>query len=160
MPRSTLLWLRSAVLAVILMVVAVTPFYSSAAANQSASTARTMSLHEVGRLHLASRRGGNNLHEMGTQSGTLGGTMDVRIVTAYTTASIKFSVNPGGGSFHGEGVVAYYVAGNTAHFNGGVKITGGTGRFTHISASKMQINGWMQRSNYAATMTIAGTVSL
>jgi hypothetical protein len=149
--------LRIVVCAAVFAAVLSMPTYG-APATRFASAARTMSLREVGHLHRAGKGSSKNLHEVGTQSGTLGGTMDVRIVTAYTTASVKFTVNPGGGSFHGEGVVAYYVAGNVAHFNGTVKITGGTGKYAHISASQMQINGSMQRSNFAATMTISGSI--
>lgn len=128
------------------------------AAIHLASAARTISLREVGHLHRVGRGSSTNLHEIGTQSGTQGGTMDVRIVTAYTTASVKFTVNPGHGTYRGQGVVSYYVAGNTAIFRGNVKITGGSGEFAHISASTMQINGTMQRKTYSATLSISGIV--
>jgi hypothetical protein len=151
--------LRIVILAAVFVVTYAIPTYGSAA-TRTASAARTITLREIGHLRRVGKGSSSNFHEVGSQSGTLGGTMEVWIATSYTTASVKFIVNPGGGSFHGEGVVSYYVAGNVAHFNGGVKITGGNGKYAHIHASRMQINGSMQRSNFAATMTISGTIRI
>ena len=148
---------RIAIFAAVCVAAYVIPACGAVAAS-TASAARTMTLRETGHMRRVSKGSSSKFHEVGSQSGTLGGTMEVWIATSYTTATVKFIVNPGGGSFHGEGVVSYYVSGNVAHFNGNVKITGGTGKYAHISASRMQINGYMQRSNFAATLTISGTI--
>jgi len=130
----------------------------ASAASPVATGARTMPIHEVGTLRLASHQGTKILHEQGQASGTFRGTLTANININYTQAKVGFTISPAGGSIYGEGLASYYVSGKTGHFNGNVAINHGTGRYAHIRSSEVHISGLIKRAHYELSLQVSGSL--
>lgn len=117
---------------------------------------RTINISDKAALHLQSHQGTKILNEHGFASGSLSGTLDIKITLSYTQASITFFARPNGGTLSGKGVERYYVAGGNGHFQGTVTITHGTGRYTHVRAANIQLNGTIKRKRYEVVADIWG----
>ena len=131
----------------------------SAAATPIGLAARTFDLNETARLRLSSKHG-FTLNEQGTASGTVGGAIYVHLTIA-STSSVTAEVNiyPGGGSISGYANAAYHRGSHTASFSGSMSIRRGTGSYRGARGSGLSFNGTIQRSNYAITVRVSGTVS-
>lgn len=124
-----------------------------------ASAARTISLHETGRLHLLNKHG-FTLNEQGPASGTASGTLYVRlkiVSTSHVTAEVSFS--PHGGTIAGTASASYHRGHSSASFSGFLTITRGTGTYAHAHGSHLSFTGTIQRSNDAITTSVSGTVT-
>ncbi len=124
-----------------------------------ASAARTISLHETGRLHLLNKHG-FTLNEQGPASGTAPGTLYVRlkiVSTSHVTAEVSFS--PHGGTISGTASASYHRGHSSASFSGFLTITRGSGTYAHAHGSHLSFTGTIQRSNDAITTSVSGTVT-
>jgi hypothetical protein len=154
--------LRSAVRLLLLVVAfasivpAVGPALSSA---RSARAARTVSLSEVGRLHLTSHHG-FTLNEQGTATGTIKGRIYLHLnIVATNRVTAEVNIYPSGGSLSGVARASYRVMGETAAFSGSFSIRRGTGVDSHARGSGLKFTGTIQRSNDAVTVHLSGTMS-
>lgn len=124
-----------------------------------ASQARTISLNETGRLHLISKHG-FTLYEQGPASGTVTGTIYVRLrIVSTSRVTAEVSIAPHGGSISGLASARYHKGTTSATFSGSLSITHGTGSYAHAHGSNLSFSGTIQRSNDAITTHVGGTVS-
>jgi hypothetical protein len=124
-----------------------------------ARSARTLSLHETGNLHLTSKHG-FTLYEQGAAAGTLNGTIHVRL-TIVSTDRVKaeVSIDRGGGSISGEASASYRRSGGSASFSGSMSIGGGTGSYSHAHGSGLSFGGTIQNSTDAIAVHLSGPIS-
>lgn len=131
----------------------------------AASVSDAVAVRETARLHLVSHRGSTLLNETGKGSGSfrcpimasLNTAADMS--TAYTKATLIFTIACGSNNtISGRGTTSYYASGSVAHFSGDLSVTGGTGRYTHVSGSDFKVSGVIQRSSYALTFSVNGTM--
>jgi hypothetical protein len=124
-----------------------------------ARAARTMSLNESGRLRLTSKHG-FTLNEQGPASGTVTGTIYVRLkIVSTDRVTAEVSISPRGGSISGTASASYHRGSATASFSGTLAITRGTGGYDHAHGSGLSFSGTIQRSNDAIDVHVGGTVS-
>jgi hypothetical protein len=116
-----------------------------------------ITVDETAHLHLVSHRGTELLHEVGEGTGTFRCPLTVDLSTAYTRATISFTIACSStDTLSGRGETSYYASGAIAHFSGDVSVTRGTGRYAHDSASALKVNGTFQRSSYALALSVSG----
>jgi hypothetical protein len=128
-------------------------------AENHASAARTISLRETGQLHLISKRG-FTLNEQGPASGTVAGTLYVRLrIVSTSHVSAEVSLSQRGGTITGIASASYHKGSSTASFSGSLSISGGTGSYAHARGSNLTFSGTIQRSNDAIATHLGGTVS-
>lgn len=142
-------------LAVMLVGLLLAPVAASARV-PSATAAKRVTVKETIRAHLLSHHGGSSLSEAGTGSGTFNCPLSIRIDISYTSASINFTCRMSGGSFTGHGTTSYYASGHTAHFEGTLSVSSGTGRYAHASSNSLRIVGSLVRGSYALSATVGG----
>jgi hypothetical protein len=120
--------------------------------------AASVELRERGSLH---RTSGSGLHldEKGTATGTIRGTVYIHLrVGLRQTFMAEVNVYPRAGSLSGTGSGHYRFIGGNARFSGTLSITRGTGRYAHARAHGLRFTGSIQRSNYAVTVALSGTL--
>jgi hypothetical protein len=124
-----------------------------------AASANTISLHETGSLRLTSKHG-FTLNEQGSASGTLTGTIHVRL-TIVSTDRVKAEVDisRSGGSISGEASASYRKGSASASFSGSLSVSGGTGSYSHAHGSGLSFGGTIQNSNDAIAVHLSGQVS-
>jgi hypothetical protein len=128
-----------------------------AGARSRAATAGTLPVQETAQLRLVSRHGTEVLNERGEGSGTFRCPITARLITAYTRASIVFTITCSSkNTLSGGGEASFYVSGSTAHFSGDVAVTRGTGVYAHDSAASLKLSGTYQRNTYALVMSVSG----
>jgi hypothetical protein len=147
---------------------AATPASASASAGQTSTqaspaaravAARTISLNESGRLSLTSKHG-FTLNEKGPGSGTVAGTIYVRLQIASTSrVTAEVSIATRGGTITGNATASYHRGKTTASFAGSLAITRGTGSYAHAHGAGLSFSGTIQRSNDAITVHVRGAVS-
>jgi hypothetical protein len=132
---------------------------ASSAAGPVAGVARTLNLHESGRLRLTSHSG-LTLNEQGTASGTIAGTIYIHLdVASPTHVTAEVNIYPSGGSLSGHGSASYNVGGTNASFTGTLSITHGSGTYAHAHASNLRFTGSIKRVNDATTVEVSGPLS-
>jgi hypothetical protein len=130
---------------------------SSAAGGPVAVAAHTIAVSDTTHMHMITHQH-EVITEEGHATGNLSGNLAIRLTLAYTQASVTFVAHPSGGTIVGRGEGAYYVQGNTAHFVGTASITGGTGKYAHVSGNGIHIAGTLQRTTFAFLVQFAGTI--
>jgi len=121
-----------------------------------AVAARELMLRETGNLHLVSHHH-EQIVETGRGTGTLSGSITVKLTLAFSHASATFTAYPSnGGTVVGEGEGTIYAGGNNAHFTGSATITGGSGRYAHASGRNIRLEGILQRHTFALYMKVEG----
>jgi hypothetical protein len=133
---------------------------ASLAQHAAAGTARTITLDELGHLHLTSKHN-FTLNEVGTATGTATGTIYVHL-TAVSTSLVKaeISIDPHGGSLTGSGSASYRRSGSVAEFSGSMSIDSGTGSYAHVHGSGLSFSGTIAESDRdAITVHVSGRVS-
>ncbi len=124
-----------------------------------ARTARSISLNESGDLHLTSKRG-FTLNEQGPASGTVTGTIYVRLqIVSTSRVTAEVSISPRGGSISGEATASYHRGSTTASFSGTLSISRGTGSYSDARGSGLSFSGTIQKSNDAIAVRVSGRVS-
>ncbi len=132
---------------------------ASSADGPVAVAARTLSLHESGRLHLTSHSG-LTLNEQGTATGAIKGPIYIHLdVASQTHVTAEVSIYPSGGSLTGHGSANYEVGGAYASFSGTLSISRGTGTYAHAHASNLRFTGSIKRVNDATTVEVSGPLS-
>jgi hypothetical protein len=124
-----------------------------------ARAAGTTSLNESGHLHLTSKHG-FTLNEQGPATGTVAGTLYVRlqiVSTSHVTAEVSFS--PHGGSIAGKASANYHRGSTMASFAGSLSISQGTGSYRNARGSGLSFSGTIQKSNDAITVRVSGRVT-
>jgi hypothetical protein len=135
------------------------PSPGPASASTPASAARTISLNESGQLRLTSKHG-FTLNEQGPASGTVTGTIYVRLrIVSTSRVSAEVSISPRGGTISGVASASYHRGSSTASFSGSLSITRGTGSYAHAHGSNLSFSGTIQRSNDAISARVSGTVT-
>ncbi len=124
-----------------------------------ARQARTVTLNESGNLHLTSRHG-FTLNEQGPAKGTVSGTIYVHLkIVSSSHVTAEVNIYPKGGSISGYGTASYRREGAKGNFSGSLSINRGSGSFNHAQGSGLSFSGTIQRSNYAVTVRVSGTVT-
>ncbi len=124
-----------------------------------AKTARTVSLNETGNLRLTSKHG-FTLNERGSATGTLSGTIDVRLtIVSSDRVKAEVSIARSGGSISGEATASYHKNGVSANFSGSLSVSGGTGSYSHAHGSGLSFGGTIQNSNDAIAVRLSGPIS-
>jgi hypothetical protein len=131
----------------------------SQAAAPVARGARAISLNESGQLHLTSKHG-FTLYEQGPASGTVSGTIYVRLqIVSTSRVTAEVSISPRGGSISGDATASYRRGGTTASFAGSLSISRGSGSYADARGSGLSFSGTIQRSNDAIAVRVSGKVS-
>jgi hypothetical protein len=126
---------------------------------RTAHAARTVSLSETGQLHLVSKHG-FTLNEQGTASGTVRGTISVRLVIVSTSrVSAEVTISPSGGSISAQGTASYHKGETQANFAGGLSIDRRSGSYAHAEGSGLKFSGTIARSNDAITVHVSGRLT-
>lgn len=132
---------------------------SKLSAGYTAHQSRTASLHENGNLHLTSHHG-FTLNEQGAGTGTISGTIYVHLkIVSSKKVTAEMNIYLKGGSITGEASAAYRREGAIGNFAGSMSIVRGTGSYVNAHGSGLSFSGTIQRSNYAVTVHVNGTVS-
>lgn len=131
-----------------------------AARTANAQAARTVNLAETGRLHLTSKHG-FTLNEQGPMSGTITGTLYVRLtLVSSSRANAEVSISVRGGSITGRASASWRRTGSTAGFSGAMSIVRGSGSYSHVQGSGLSFSGTMRESGGdPITVHLSGHVS-
>lgn len=129
-------------------------------AGPAAKAAKVVSLNETGHLHLT-RKHDFTLYERGSASGTIAGTIYVRLTAVSSSrVTVAVSIQPPGGSISGSGSGSYRRSGTTASFAGSMSFGAGTGRYKGAHGSGLSFSGTIQESHDdAITVYVRGKVS-
>jgi hypothetical protein len=130
------------------------------ASSLPATAARTISLNETGHLHLTSKHD-FTLNERGTASGTVAGTIYVRLTAVSSSrVTVAVDIRPPGGSISGSGSGTYRRSGSIARFSGSMSFAHGTGRYAGAHGSGLSFSGTIQESHDdAITVYVKGRVA-
>jgi hypothetical protein len=124
-----------------------------------AKAARAVSLHETGNLRLTSKQG-FTLNEQGSATGTLSGTIHVRLtIVSSSHVKAEVSISRSGGSISGEATASYRKSSGSASFSGSLSVSGGTGSYSHAHGSGLSFGGTIQNSNDAIAVHLSGQIS-
>jgi hypothetical protein len=153
-------WLRLGLAACLSVLAAATAIpMAVASASPHGRVASTLSLSEIGRLHLTSHHG-FTLNEQGSASGTISGTIYIHLhIVSTNRVTAEVSIYPRGGSLSGYANAGYHPSGGLATFNGTMSVTRGTGRYSGARGSGLSFTGTVQRSNDAVTVRVSGRMS-
>lgn len=124
----TIVALSVVTLALVLSTVGLSP---AAAYRGNAHMARTLNGSVTAHLHLI-RPNGSELIEEGPVSGALAGSASAEVHTGAVFRGI-FTIHTGRGSIAGKGTATPHGAGRYQSFSGSFLVTGGSGRYAHIS---------------------------
>jgi hypothetical protein len=128
-------------------------------AGARAHAAHTFTLDESGSLHLISKHG-FLLHERGTATGTVHGTIYVNLkIVSSSRVTVEINIYPRNGSIIGYGAASYKRQRSSAMFSGSLTIERGSGSYSHASGKGLSFSGTIQRSNEAITVHVGGRVS-
>lgn len=119
--------------------------------------ARTIAVSERVSLHLV-RKSGSTLHQVGTASGTLPGTVSARFVVGVTRVSGSMRLTTRGGTVSITAVGTPRAAGARGKVSGSIRIVGGTGRFRGASGSG-SFSAVVNRRTFASTITASGRLT-
>ncbi len=123
---------------------------------QRAHAASTLNITDTAKLHYTGGSG-SLLHESGTASGTLPGSMKAECnIGAELTTS--FTIYAAGGTIKGHGTATPHGSGTYESFAGTIVATGGTGRYAHAHG-RAGLYGTFDRKNYALTVQTTGKLS-
>jgi hypothetical protein len=121
-----------------------------------AAAARDLMLRETGNLHLVSHHR-EQIVETGRGTGTLRGSITVKLTLAFSHANVTFTAYPSnGGTVVGYGEGTLYAGGKTARFTGSATINGGSGRYAHASGRNIRIEGTLQRHTFGLYVKVEG----
>jgi hypothetical protein len=129
-------------------------------ASAAGHAARVLSVQEKAHLTLVSAHG-LTINDRGNASGTFKCPMVIHFtIESAARGSATFTAYPHGGSISGRASASYSVSGTTGHFEGSLRITGGSGTFRHASGSGLLIKGTIDRYNYSLVAQLSGRINL
>jgi hypothetical protein len=133
------------------------PAASYSAAHQAvAHVARSLDATTTAHLHLVKAEG-SQLFEAGPVSGALAGSMQAELDTgAVFTGS--FTTHTRGGSIKGHGTATPHGSGRYQSFSGTFVVTGGSGRYAHVSG-RAGLYGVFDRRSDSAVVQTTGKLS-
>ena len=124
-----------------------------------AHVAKTFMLDESGSLRLISKHG-FKLHERGTATGTVHGTIYVNLkIVSSSRVTAEINIYPRNGSIIGYGSASYRRQRTSATFSGSLSIVRGSGAYSHARGTGLSFSGTIQRSNEAIAVHVGGRVS-
>jgi hypothetical protein len=127
---------------------------------RATSAARSMRLDESGNLRLSSKRG-FTLYERGQASGTVLGTLYVRLTIVSTSrVTVTLTLDLRGGSISGSGSASYRRGASSASFAGSISIDHGSGAYEKASGAGLSFDGAIQRANDAISVHVSGNVTV
>ncbi len=130
-----------------------------AAIGAAPAAARTISMTELGRLHLTSHHG-VTLNEEGQVLGTIPGKIYIHLyVTSANHVTAEVNIYPHGGSVTGYVTASYKPLGGTATFSGTMAVTRGTGTYEGAHGGGVRFSGTLAKSSDAVTVRMTGRVS-
>lgn len=121
-----------------------------------AHAAHVLAGTETAHLRLI-RQQEEQLYETGAASGPLRGQMRADLLVG-STFSGGFTIHTAHGSIRGHGTARPHGTGRFQSFRGTMKITGGTGRYTHIHGHT-QLYGTFDRRTFNVTIHTRGRLS-
>lgn len=121
-----------------------------------AHTASTLKITDTAAMHYTGGSG-SLLHESGSASGTLPGSMKATC-NIGATLSTSFTIYASGGTITGHGTATPHGSGAIESFAGTLVATGGTGRYAH-ARGHAGLYGTFNRRNYALTVQTTGKLS-
>jgi hypothetical protein len=125
----------------------------------TAHAARTLNVHDEGRLHFIKSSGSQVIDE-GHAAGTFPGWVKVRFTyNGEPTVSAQFTIYGSGGSIsaRGSGILSSPVS-TTPSFRGRMYASGGSGRYSHVHGSG-ELFGVFNRRSYGLTVQAIGKLS-
>jgi hypothetical protein len=123
-----------------------------------ARAARTESVNDTGHLKLL-HASGEILTEEGPISGTIPGTVKVRLEVGTTEVRASFTIEPSsGGSIVGTGRAKISSSAKYSSFAGSLSVTGGTGRYAHARGSGKLYGALERRHDHLTVQTREGTL--
>jgi hypothetical protein len=122
--------------------------------------AHVILLQETGRLHSAKSPQGT-IYEQGQATGTYDCTITVQLtIISVNHVTATFTVKPKGGTISGKGSAQFKAEGANGYFGGTITITHGTGNYTHVSGTGIEISGIINRETFALTVHVHGTIQI
>jgi hypothetical protein len=121
-----------------------------------AHAASTLKITDTAAMHYTGGSG-SLLHESGSASGTLPGSMKATC-NIGATLSTSFTIYASGGTITGHGTATPHGSGAIESFAGTLVATGGTGRYAH-ARGHAGLYGTFNRRNYALTVQTTGKLS-
>ena len=122
----------------------------------TAQAAATLKITDTANMHYTSGSG-SLLHETGTASGTLPGSMKANLAIGATLTA-NFTIYASGGTITGRGIGKPHGSGTYESFAGTLVATGGTGRYAHAHGHG-GFYGTFDRKNYDLTVQTTGKLS-
>lgn len=119
-------------------------------------------VHETAQLVLVSSPAPGRYEQQGTVTGTFSGTMTLKAHITDAGIVVDFTANVTGGIVMGHGLAIPTIdsRSSVATLKGTASITGGTGTFAHVKASKLTVRGTtVLPSGSKATVHLTGTVT-
>ena len=151
--------LLSAVTASCCALAATAPITADGTTSPAARSARTITVSELGQLHLVSKHG-FTLNEQGTASGTIKGTIKVQLkIVSSTHVTAEVTISPSGGSISGNATASYHKGVTTASFSGSLSVSHGSGGYDHAQGSGLSFSGTIAQSNEAVTVHVSGRLT-
>lgn len=133
------------------------PPRAHAAAPARAHTARTISVSDTGRLHLANpNSSGETLIEEGKATGTLPGSVRASLTVGTNTVRVAFTLYLHGGTIMGHGTASFNPGkGEYASFGGSIVVRHGSGHYAHATGTG-RVYGSINRNTDDATVQVIG----
>jgi len=122
----------------------------------TAQAAATLKIADTADMHYISGSG-SLLHESGSASGTLPGSMKANC-SIGATLTANFTIYTSGGTITGRGTGTPHGSGTYESFAGTLVATGGTGRYAHAHGHA-GFYGTFDRRNYDLTVQTTGKLS-
>jgi hypothetical protein len=122
----------------------------------AARAARSLNATTTAHLHLVKAEG-SELFEEGPVSGALPGSMQAELKTGVVFTG-SFTTHTHGGSIKGHGRATPHGSGRYQSFSGTFVVTGGTGRYTHVSG-RAGLYGVFDRRSDSVTVQTTGKLS-
>jgi hypothetical protein len=128
---------------------------SAGHAAPAARTASALDVNDTGHLHLL-HASGTLLVEEGPSTGTLPGTVKVRMTVGASVAA-TFTIASRAGSIEGRGSATLHNSSRYASFDGTLSVSHGTGRYAHAHGSG-KLYGVIDRRTHALIVQTIGTL--
>jgi hypothetical protein len=149
--------LSATLILVIVGTVTMTPATSYSSDHHAAAhAARSLNATTIAHLHLVKAEG-SELFEEGTVSGALRGSMQAELKTGAIYTG-RFTTRTHDGSIKGHGTATPHGSGRYHSFRGTFVVTGGTGRYSHVSGHA-GLYGVFDRRSDSVTVQTTGKLS-
>jgi hypothetical protein len=126
----------------------------TAPAPPAARAARVLNIDDTGKLRLLNASGAV-LQEEGPATGTLVGTVKVRLTVHATIAAVFTITARGGGSIAGSAVATLHSSQRYSSFGGTLTVERGAGRYAHARGGG-KLYGVIDRRTHALTVQTVG----